>query len=140
MGAMQRCPELLALSREHYRALKIALEAKKVAQGAVLTPLAEAAGAVQVAMAAELEPHFQEEEAHLLPAMAAAGCADLVARTYEEHRLLREAVTALAEPTAERLLRFADLLQAHVRFEERQLFEAAQARLPAGALAALLRH
>ena len=140
MGAMQRCPELLELSREHYRALKIALEAKKVAQGAVATPLIAAAEAVRKAMVEELEPHFREEEEHLLPALAAAGCGDLVAHTLDEHRQLRESVATLAEPTSERLLHFADLLQAHVRFEERQLFEAAQALLTAADLAGLLRH
>ena len=137
---MKRCPELLELSREHYSALKIALEAKKVAQGAIPTHLADAAAAVGAAMAAELEPHFQVEEAHLLPALAAAGCDELVTRTLAEHRQLRDAVTALTEPTPGRLLHFADLLQAHVRFEERELFETAQERLPASALAALLGH
>ncbi len=42
------------------------------------------------------------------------------------------AVAALATPDADTLLRFAELLGAHVRFEEREVFEAAQARLDIG--------
>lgn len=137
---MKRCPELLELSREHYRALKIALEAKKAAHGAVAATLPAAAAAVMTAMAAELEPHFRDEEAHLLPALAAIGCSELVARTLAEHRQLRDAAASLAEPTPGRLLYFADLLQAHVRFEERELFEAAQRDLTPAALTGLLRH
>lgn len=135
---MKRCAELLQLSREHYHALKLALDAKKAAAGSDAAAMAQQAAAILTAAAAELEPHFQLEESRLLPAMAAAGCADLVARTLDEHRQLREAVAALAQPSSQVLQRFSELLQAHVRFEERELFEAAQAQLDAATLAALI--
>lgn len=137
---MKRNPELLVLSREHYRALKLALDAKKAGEKAAPEEIAAVAAFLVEAAAKDLEPHFRVEEAHLLPAMGAAGCHELVARTLEEHRLLREAVVALAAPTPAVLLHFAELLQAHVRFEERELFQAAQEQLDPAALAVLLKH
>jgi hemerythrin-like domain-containing protein len=81
--------------------------------------------------AAELEPHFMIEESSLLPAMAQAGEEALVARTLREHAELRALLGRVLDPDADAttLLSFADLLSAHVRFEERELFEVAQQRL-----------
>ncbi|EXI84561.1 MAG: hypothetical protein AW11_03799 [Candidatus Accumulibacter regalis] len=75
-----------------------------------------------------LEPHFRSEESGLLPAML-AGEEALVARTLREHAELRALVGRLPDADATTLLSFADLLSAHVRFEERELFAAAQLRL-----------
>jgi IS5 family transposase len=61
--------------------------------------------------------------------LAQAGQHALVARTLADHAELRRLAEALATPDADSLLRFADLLGAHVRFEEREVFEAAQASL-----------
>jgi len=69
-----------------------------------------------------LAPHFALEERVLLPALVRAGRADLAARTIDEHTDLR---VALASP-----LRFAELLEAHVRFEERELFPACEELVP----------
>ena len=72
---------------------------------------------------AELEPHFQAEEADLLPAMRRAGETALVERTLQEHAALR---ALLGEGQSENLEAFADLLTQHIRFEEKELFERAQ--------------
>ena len=134
---MKRSTGLLELSREHHSALKLALVAKKAANSAVEGVRVAAIAAVQAAMRSELEPHFQIEEDRLLPALAAAGCAELVARTLAEHQALRAAAAALVNAQAENLQAFAELLQAHVRFEERELFEVAQQRLAPTVLAGL---
>ena len=94
-------------------------------------------GALQVQLAqrvvqtfaAELDPHFCVEEQGILVLLAQAGQHDLVARTLADHTELRRLARALATPDADTLLRFAELLGTHVRFEEREVFEAAQARL-----------
>jgi hemerythrin-like domain-containing protein len=63
-----------------------------------------------------------------------------VARTLIEHRALQRLVRELEIPDGEILLRFADLLTAHVRFEERELFENAERLLGREILARVLRH
>ncbi len=134
---MKRYPELLPLSQAHYHALKLALDTKRAVASGDAERIALAAAAVRQTMARELEPHFRTEETLLLPAMKEAGCAELVARTLVEHRLMREMAASLGEPQAGILQGFADLLQAHVRFEERELFEAAQVCLDPATLKAI---
>jgi len=79
----------------------------------------------------DLNPHFEIEEQLILPVLHAAGSGDLVDRTNEEHRKLRSLIAAAeraedATNATMHLHAFADLLTAHVRFEERDLFDAAQ--------------
>lgn len=79
----------------------------------------------------ELRLHFAIEEEDLFPALRAAADArtrDLLDRLLEEHRRLaelREAVDAAGPETLDAALgAFADLLEEHVRTEERELFAA----------------
>jgi hemerythrin-like domain-containing protein len=127
---MKRHPELQALSREHHGALKLARDAKIAAGSADAAQVERLAARVVNCFAAELEPHFMIEEQELLPrlAQAAQGAeAPLVARTLAEHAALRALAERLRTPDANALAEFAELLAAHVRFEERELFEAVQA-------------
>jgi hypothetical protein len=129
---MKRHPQLQDLSREHHGALKLARAARQAAESHDASQIATLAQRVVRLFAAELEPHFCVEEQGILLQMAAAGELALVQRTLDEHVEMRCLVSALAIPDAATLLRFADLLAAHVRFEERELFEAAQAVLFGG--------
>jgi len=126
---MKRHAALLQLSREHHTALKLARQARFACDAGLDEAVAQAARSIREAFQQELEPHFQAEEDDLLPAMEAAGETDLVGRTLAEHAELRDLNRRLAEPDGETLGRFATLLNDHVRFEERQLFEAAQRML-----------
>lgn len=126
---MKRHPQLQDLSREHHGALKLARAARQAAESNDASQVAALAQRVARLFAVELEPHFCVEEQGILLQMAAAGERALVQRTLEEHAEMRRLVSTLAVPDAATLLRFADLLAAHVRFEERDLFEAAQAVL-----------
>lgn len=92
---------------------------------------------VRVAFATELEPHFIIEEQLLLPALAKCGRQDLVERTRADHGALRNLLDAEDRDLAALLSSFAELLTAHVRFEERELFNAAQELLDAAALDAI---
>jgi len=83
---------------------------------------------------AELKPHFRKEERGLLPALRSIGESALVAGTLPEHQAMRSRV-ATGRP--EYLLLFAQLLDDHIRFEEKEVFEMAQRRLPAEQLATL---
>jgi hemerythrin-like domain-containing protein len=126
---MKRHPDLLQLSREHYTALKLARDAKRAAESGSASDVAVLAQRVVQVFAAELDPHFHVEEQGILMLLTQAGEHELVARTLVDHTELRRLAAALATPAAGTLLRFAELLGAHVRFEEREVFEAAQNKL-----------
>lgn len=90
----------------------------------------------------EFSPHFQAEERYLFPlAVAHFPPGDtLVSTLLEQHRELERLIDRLralpADQVEKTLLRFADLLEDHIRKEERLLFEAAQERIPADELTA----
>jgi hypothetical protein len=126
---MKRHPDLLQLSREHYGALKLARDARRAAGSNEPGAVAALAQRVVQVFPVELDPHFRVEEQGILMLLAQAGQRELVERTLADHAELRRLAKALATPDADTLLRFAELLGAHVRFEERELFEAAQSRL-----------
>lgn len=132
---MKRHAELQDLSREHHGALKLARDARRAAQSGQADAIQRQAQRIVAAFAMELEPHFCTEERGLLVFLAAAGRNPLVQRTLAEHREMRALVADLRQPEAPTLRRFADLLEAHVRFEERELFEAAQALMTAAGTA-----
>jgi hemerythrin-like domain-containing protein len=123
---MKRHTALLQLSREHHQALKLARQARFACDAGLPAAIAQAAERICDKFSDELEPHFQVEENDLLPALAAVGASELVHRTLAEHAELRDLKRRLAEPDGETLARFATLLNDHVRFEERELFETAQ--------------
>ena len=123
---MKRHPDLQQLSREHHGALKLSRDARRAAESGNRNEVAALARRVGQTFPNELDPHFCIEERGILILLAQAGQHALVARTLAEHGELRRLAESLATPEADVLLRFAELLGAHVRFEERELFEAAQ--------------
>lgn len=131
---MKRHPGLQKFSREHHAALVLAKRAQRLGGGAAEAAVRFAAEAAQ-ACSTELEPHFSAEEDGLLPALAAAGETALVNRTLADHEALRALACRLAAGDVAGLRRFGELLAAHVRFEERELYPRAESTLPAEALA-----
>ena len=130
---MKRERYLRDLSSEHHQALGLAREiSTRVAEAVNLPALCDR---VRSVFTTELTPHFVFEEQVILPELARLGESELVARTLKEHRQLRELVTRLDEDGA--LNEFAQLLKAHVRFEERTLFAVCQERFDAQAIAAI---
>ena len=123
---MKRALALVELSREHHTALSLAMRIARVADSAAEAEMLERVAKV---FAAELEPHFLEEERGLLPALMTAGETALVNRTLDEHRQIRALVENIVAGDAASLKVFGELLSAHVRFEERELFVTAQAVL-----------
>jgi hypothetical protein len=137
MGS-RRHPALIPLSHDHQHALAVAFRLHHPSPPGPVTPVTPASTpatrAAEVAdlWARELVSHFVAEETVLFPALrrhlAAVDPAQaLVARLVDEHGRLRSLVESLAtasdDAAREPLLTgFADLLEAHVRAEERQLF------------------
>ena len=130
---MQRHPALRDLSSDHHLGLVLARRARRASE-AQAEARSRAWKEVTTRFAEELEPHFQREEQGLLPAMRAAGQETLVERTLVEHAAMRRLI---ADDRAEHLARFAELLKAHIHFEEKALFETAQRVLTPEQLAGL---
>lgn len=122
---MSRHPFLVELSRDHHHALVLGRRARRWSSGDA-AELAAGWAAIRAAYDAELAPHFADEEARVLPVVAARAPA-LVARTLEDHRAIRAFVRGPDDAAALRAL--GELLDAHVRFEERALFPAIEAAL-----------
>jgi hypothetical protein len=130
---MRRSEELAPLSRHHHVALERALVLRR----------ADDAGACEAAhrflefIGGPGEDHFAAEEQTLGPHLRAAERARLVG----EHRRLREHADALREAgpavSADAAHAAGTLLDAHVRWEERELFAALEARLSPAELAAV---
>ncbi|MBU2966890.1 hemerythrin domain-containing protein [Amphritea sp. 2_MG-2023] len=110
---MNRSEILKPLSREHHTALvhvKRILERATEGAEAVVDYWQQVGDQFQ----AELAAHFYEEE------VLVEGIDEpLLQRFRDEHRQLR---SLMASPDAKNLATFANLLKAHVRFEERELF------------------
>ena len=133
---MKRHPGLIPLSHDHHDALVLA-------QGLILGrsqaprsdwPTSRRAQVDRVVafFANTLRSHFEAEEAHVFPAAVAhlAGEASLVAQLLDEHDAIRTRIHDLErDPTTDldvRLPSLGRLLEAHVRREERVLFETMQ--------------
>ena len=130
---MKRHEQLQDLSREHHLALKLALLARRALESREVPQIQAAATTCAKAFVSDLEPHFVREESDVLPLLAQAGETALVERTLNEHDEMRRLAAQLDLPAADpaTLQRFGELLGAHVRFEEHELFEVAQRHLTA---------
>jgi len=135
---MKRCPELQDLSREHHTALKLAVHLKRAVASGDEALIDEGCERTRLLFDSELLPHFREEERRLLPALESAGGSAVVARTLIEHRALQRLVREMDIPDPDILQRFAELIAEHVRFEENELFPAAEDLLGRERLAQLL--
>jgi len=129
---MKRAAALQPLSREHLAAL---LAAKKLREA---DEVESAAGDFLAFWEKDGRRHFRIEEEVLLPGWEAYGELDRpgVARMLEEHLAIRREALRLeaGELSLDQVQALGDLLHDHVRFEERQLFVAAEAALDPPAL------
>jgi hemerythrin-like domain-containing protein len=87
------------------------------------------AGSIERLWKEELAEHFTEEEEHLFPLPDYPDAVrSMVERALDEHRRMRELVerSARGEDVEETARQLGLLLEAHIRFEERELFPAIQ--------------
>jgi hemerythrin-like domain-containing protein len=129
-STMKRHQQLQSLSREHHNGLLASLLLKKgIARNA--DPDTMATFIVDF-WKNDLAAHFEKEETVLLPALRHTLFDEhLNEYLLEEHRLLRSYVHALqdTEPTVSLIKDFAELLEQHIRFEERIFFPEAEKKL-----------
>jgi hemerythrin-like domain-containing protein len=129
-STMKRHQQLQSLSREHHNGLLASLLLKKgIAKNA--DPDTMAAFIVDF-WKNDLAIHFEKEETVLLPALRYTSFDEnLKECLLKEHKLLRSHVHALQhkEPTVLLINDFAELLEQHIRFEERIFFPEAEKKL-----------
>lgn len=131
---MKRSSELSPLSRQHHVALEVALHLKR----ATATEASLAQVAFLRFMDDEAREHFRAEEEVLLPAFTRHVPADDpdVVRVLVEHVELHRGALDLAAGAADLdvLHALGELLDGHVRHEERTLFPRIEAALSAAEL------
>lgn len=134
---MKRVPQLRDLSEDHHHGLVLARKARMAASGEDGPSESEMWAEVEAVFNRELEPHFKIEESFLGEALRAVGESQLAQRLSDEHEALRWFLTPENRRTADDLRRFGELLEQHIRFEERELFQVAQEKLSSEELGAV---
>lgn len=130
---MKRHNALVQLSRDHHFGL---LTSWKIKQGIAKDIAAERiARYIETFYQQRLAEHFEEEERWIFPLLSAGH--PLVQEAVNEHRILQQII--LNKPKDyESLSRFGNLLEQHIRMEERQLFQEIQDSVPVEKLDELL--
>jgi iron-sulfur cluster repair protein YtfE (RIC family) len=140
-----RHPSLIALSHDHHHGLALALRCRKQALGQI-KPMGAAGLRLRADefvefFAKQLTPHFRAEEEILFPLMRVEvpESAQLIDTLLRDHESFRQRMPDLKSDTGLSKLIFdiADLLERHIRSEERELFPLFEERVEgARALAA----
>jgi len=133
----KRHSALVPLSHDHHHGLALALRCRKYALGQ-LNPgdqgsLAKCAAEVRRFFEHSLIPHFEAEENVLFTLLSGyAKCRPVVEKLENEHRELRERLSADKEPgeLPKFLFDVGDLLEQHIRHEERVLFPMFEELIP----------
>ena len=123
---IKRSKELAPLSREHHDGLLFVWKIKQgLANGTSAETLSEY---TKWFWTNHIKPHFKDEEEVLVKFLAADNT--LVKRMLKEHAEIRDYIIALdKEPDFTSLKQLAELINDHIRFEERQLFAYAEENL-----------
>lgn len=125
-----RHPSLIPLTHDHHHGLALALRCRKQALGQ-LRPmgaqgLKERAEEVKSFVESNLRAHFRAEEEVLFPLMLSLvpQSQRLIEELLKEHEQIRDGVGRLEENAglAKLLFDLGDLLERHIRREERELF------------------
>jgi len=116
---IKRSEQLAPLSREHHDGLLFVWKIKQGIEGKVY-PDKMAKYALWY-WRHHIKPHFFQEEKILLPYLPTDH--ELAIRLKDEHEQIRELVLSLdTEADKHSLLVLCDLIDKHIRFEERELF------------------
>jgi hemerythrin-like domain-containing protein len=125
-----RHPSLIPLSHDHHHGLALALRCRKQALGQIKPMgaggLRERAKEFLSFYASNLVAHFRAEEEVLFPLLGHAAPVSnrIIEELLSDHRQIRHAVAQLENGTdlAKSLFDLGDLLERHIRKEERELF------------------
>lgn len=125
-----RHSSLIPLSHDHHHGLALALRCRKQSLGQIkpmgAEGLRERSAEVSQFFAAELVPHFRAEEEVLFPLMRSAvpDSVPIVEQLLQEHEQIQAMVENLkgGQGLSKILFDLGDLLERHIRCEERELF------------------
>ncbi len=134
-----RHPSLQPLSHEHHHGLALALRCRKQGLGQIkpmgAAGLRERAKEFLEFYRGNLVAHFKAEEEVLFPLMREqlAGCGEMLDQLARDHAQLRQAMPQLEAGTglAKLIFDLGDLLERHIRKEERELFPLFEAHVEA---------
>ena len=132
---IKRSKNLVALSRDHHESLLVVWKIRQGHRYNITNN--RIADFVVYAFDKHLEPHFLEEEELLFSKFSSND--ELLIQATEQHAAIRKMVKELrsnAEPSTAQLKVFANLLEEHIRFEERTLFPHAEKQLSTEAMEA----
>jgi hypothetical protein len=128
---VKRDPSLRAFSRDHHHALVLARYIAGICARNAIEP--DVVAVIRERFKTEILPHFAVEEV-LLDALTGYGVDHLVARTRDEHAQMLRLLEASGPTVTSCMCELGQLLTAHVRFEERELYPACEERLSAADL------
>ncbi|HEY7219556.1 MAG TPA: hemerythrin domain-containing protein [Candidatus Binatia bacterium] len=125
-----RHPSLIFLSHDHHHGLALALRCRKQSLGQLkpmgAAGLRERAEEFSAFYESNLVAHFRAEEEVLFPAIrsSVSEAGPIIDDLVREHRQIGERIPELAVGTglAKTLFDLGDLLERHIRKEERELF------------------
>jgi len=129
---MKRHKSLALLSSDHHHGLNIA-KMLSTREGINSIGTEDACKKLADFFNNELVNHFSEEETFLVPPLKDN---ELIKRMCEEHNKLRGIFASLGsvDNLKNTLLTFGNLLEKHIRFEERELFPMIESTLPESTL------
>jgi hypothetical protein len=134
---LRRNPALVPLSHDHHDGLMAAVRLKKEkpAYRDETDPLVS----IKRLWRDELRPHFEQEERVLFSRQWPAEVTVMVDQALDEHRQIRAIVERVeaGNATSADVRELGELLERHIRFEERQLFGALQDALSAAEMTAV---
>ena len=140
---MKRAPELKDLSNHHHQGLVQARRLRRAATGEEATTPEDAAETFLKFWQGETTAHFREEEEVLLPVLTRYG-GDAgrgpVAEMLGQHAQIRGLVMELSDEVRNGVVRtetlkgIGELLETHIRLEEREVFPMIEEALPEEAL------
>ncbi len=130
---MRRDVRLHGLSSDHSHALALMRRIQRCLCGE--EPEGDVGAVVGQVFDSDLEPHFRIEEEVLLPELTSSATSDLVQRTLAEHQLIRRLIAGARLGQLDALRALAYTLDAHIRFEERELYPTLEAVASDAALA-----
>ena len=141
---MKRAPELRYLSDHHHQGLVQARRLRRAATGEERTAPKETAEAFLKFWQEETTAHFREEEEVLLPILARYGGGagrGPVAQMLAQHAQIRGLVMELSDEARKGVVKpetlegLGELLETHIRLEEREVFPLIEKVLPEEGLA-----
>ncbi|SIS69041.1 hemerythrin domain-containing protein [Neptunomonas antarctica] len=115
---MKRCIKLQPLSREHHQALVFSKRLRAL-DDLPVDSRHEHWQALKPLLIESLYPHFEEEERYFLQDLGVESDNDLIRHMLADHQMIRNFIES---DSLDQCGIFSDLLKAHVRFEERELF------------------